>query len=113
MLPSPRPAREGVPPVTVGESAEPVKARVRRLLGHSRQRALSPVTAGLDRLERELTARLEDLTRRVTEIEVLIQTLDGRAASGAERTVSVEESQARIARRLEAIEQLLAGDEPG
>ena len=82
-------------------------ARLRRLLGRARDKALLPVTARLGVLEDSTAGRLDELTRRVASMEAVLQMLDGRAATVSERTVSVEESQIRLSRRLAEIEALL------
>lgn len=84
-----------------------MKARLRRLLARARDKALLPVTARLGDLEESTAKRLDELNRRVAGMEAVLEMLDGRAATVTERTVSMEESQLRLARRLHDIEALL------
>ena len=85
-----------------------MKARLRRLLSRVRGLALRPVIERLDSLNDLATTRLEDLSKRVTELEVLLQAVEGRAATVSERSVTQQESQARLARRVDEIEKLLS-----
>jgi DNA anti-recombination protein RmuC len=84
-----------------------VKARLRSLLIRARDRALAPMTERLDAISGETSRRLDELAERVGDLEVLLQVIDGRAATITERSVSQEESRARLARRVEEIERLL------
>ncbi|HLI52937.1 MAG TPA: hypothetical protein VKU88_01295 [Acidimicrobiales bacterium] len=73
-----------------------------------RQQALSPVLHRLDLL----SAEVRGLSARLDEIDALVQILEGRVATASERTVMYVESDARLRRRVEAIEGLL-GAAPG
>ena len=90
-----------------------MKARLRRLAGRLRDKALLPVTARVGELEESTAGRLDELSRRVAGMEAVLQMLDGRAATVTERTVGVEESYLRLARRLEDIEAVLASRADG
>lgn len=72
---------------------------------HLRQQALSPVLHRLDLLN----AEVRGLSARLDEIDALVQILEGRIATASERTVMHVESDARLRRRVEAIEGLLGG----
>lgn len=85
-----------------------VKAELRRVVFDLRLKALGPVIARLDVLTDETTRRLDDLAKRVTDMEVTIQAMEGRSATLAERNVAQQESQARLSRRLDEIEKLLS-----
>jgi hypothetical protein len=85
-----------------------MKARLRRLLGRPREVALGPVLHRIDVLAEDIGARLDGLTRRVEDLEAVVQAVDGRAATAAERAVAQHESGARLARRVEEIERLLS-----
>lgn len=86
-----------------------MRARAKRLLVRVRDRALLPITDRLEELQQSTALRLDDLSRRVTDMEAVMQILDGRAATVTERSVATEESQVRLALRLQAIEGLLDG----
>ncbi|HWE57392.1 MAG TPA: hypothetical protein VG435_17940 [Acidimicrobiales bacterium] len=85
-----------------------VKSEIRRVLFDLRQKALGPVIARLDVLTDETTRRLDELAKRVTDMEVTIQAMEGRSATLGERDVAHKESQARLSRRLDEIEKLLS-----
>ncbi len=85
-----------------------MKPPVRQIVVRSRDRVLNPVVSRLEAMQQEISSRLDELSRRVADMEAVLQMMDGRAAAGAERSVTVEESQARLDRRLAAIEELLA-----
>ena len=86
-----------------------MKARIRALAVRLREKALGPVLFKLD----QMSESIEQLGKRVTELEIVVQSMDGRAASAVERSVRQDESQARLARRVEEIEKLLSGPDEG
>lgn len=85
-----------------------MKARMRQGLSRARAAALRPVIERLDALNDTTTARLDELAKRVTDLEVVLQAVEGRAATVTERSVAQQESQTRLARRLDEIEKLLS-----
>jgi hypothetical protein len=88
-----------------------VKALARRLLIRTRGWALGPVLGRLEAMEASMGGRLDELTKRVDEMDAVVQMLEARAATGAERSVTQSESQARLARRIQEIERRMAGSE--
>jgi hypothetical protein len=68
-----------------------------------RQDFLRPILDRCDQVER----RLDGLERRLTEIQELLEVVLARAEASHERSLTVVESAARIARRLEELEQAL------
>lgn len=86
-----------------------MKARLRQGLSRARAAALRPITERLDAMNATTTARLDELAKRVTDLEVVLQAVEGRAATVTERSVTQQESQARLARRVDEIEKLLSG----
>ncbi|HMC38286.1 MAG TPA: hypothetical protein VKI19_01405 [Acidimicrobiales bacterium] len=65
---------------------------------------LSPVIHRFDLLAEQM----EIVEKRLTEIEGAIQAVQGRAETVSERAVAQQETQARLARRLDEIEKLLS-----
>lgn len=86
-----------------------MRSLVRRILVRARTWTLGPVLGRLEAMEASMGGRLEELAKRVDEMDAVVQMLEARAATGAERSVSQSESQARLARRIEEIERRLAG----
>jgi hypothetical protein len=70
--------------------------------------ALRPVLERIDALADATTDRLDELSKRVTDIEAVMQAVEGRAATVTERSLAQQESQARLTRRLDEIEKLLS-----
>jgi archaellum component FlaC len=87
-----------------------VKARLRRLLDRGRRMALGPVLHRIDVLAEENDRRLDEINKRLDDFEALLQMVEGRVATVAERTITAQESQARLARRVDEIEKLLADE---
>lgn len=85
-----------------------MKARLRRLLDRVRRAALGPVLHRIDVLAEDTEQRLDAINKRLDDFETLLQMVEGRAATVAERTIAAQESQARLARRVDEIEKLLA-----
>lgn len=85
-----------------------VKSDIRRTLFTLRERAFGPILARLDLLGDETSRQLDELGKRITDMEVAIQVMEGRAATLAERNVVQQESQARLTRRVDEIEKLLS-----
>lgn len=77
---------------------------MRILLMRGRDRAISPVMGRFDAVEKALDV----LSRRLDEIDALIQSLEGRVATVTERHSAHGETEARLARRVEEIEKLMA-----
>ncbi len=85
-----------------------MRGRLRRLLTRVRDKALAPVTGRLDALSESTERRLDELAKRVGDLEALMQAVEGRAATVTERSVTQHESQLRLARRVDEIEKLLS-----
>lgn len=85
---------------------------MRSLLIRIRNRLIAPVLGRLDAIEQSVGSRLDTLDARLAAVESVIEMIDARASSVAERSVAQSESYARVARRLDEIEKLLA-DPPG
>ena len=85
-----------------------MRARVRRLAGRAREMALWPVLQRIDALADSTPTRLDGLTKRIEDLEVVLQAVEGRAATATERTAVQYESEGRLARRVEEIERLLS-----
>lgn len=85
-----------------------MKARLRRFLGRVRHAALAPVLARLDVLDETTAQRLDELSKRVHELETAVQIVEGRSATVTERSVTQQESLVRLARRVDEIEKLLS-----
>jgi hypothetical protein len=85
-----------------------MKARVRRFVGRAREMALGPVLHRIDVLADDTSTRLDGLTKRIEDLEAVLQAVEGRAATTTERSVAQYESEARLARRVEEIERLLS-----
>ena len=81
-----------------------VKGAVRRLGGL----AFRPLLERIDAMSAETSTRLDHLTKRVEDIEILLRGLEGRTATAVERSTVLTESQQRLNRRLEEIEKLLS-----
>jgi hypothetical protein len=91
-----------------------VMQRLRSLVVGTRRRIFTPVIARVDVRADALESRLDaidaclaSLTRRLEDIEVVIQTTGARAAALTERSLGNTESSLRIQRRVEEIERLL------
>lgn len=85
-----------------------MRSRLRRGLSRARAVVLRPVLERIDALNDATTTRLDELSKRVTDMEVVLQAVEGRAATVTERSVAQQESQARLSRRLDEIEKLLS-----
>lgn len=85
-----------------------MKARLRRLASRLRRAALGPLLAHVDEVADGTNRRLDELTKRVSDMEAILQAVEGRAATVSERAVIQQESHARLARRLDEIEKLLS-----
>ena len=85
-----------------------MRARLRQGLSRVRAAALRPVIERVDALNDTTTTRLDELAKRVSDMEATLQAVEGRAATVTERSVAQQESQARLARRLDEIEKLLS-----
>jgi uncharacterized protein len=75
-----------------------------------RLKVLSPVIARFDQLDARLDAsdeRLAALARRVDDVETLVLGTGARISTLSEQSLGAAESEARILRRVEAIEGLL------
>ena len=85
-----------------------MKAYLRQLVRRARGVALAPLIERIEFMSAETSSRLDQLTKRIEEIEVVVQAIEGRAATISERSTAQTESQRRVTRRLEEIEKLLS-----
>ncbi|HUC36044.1 MAG TPA: hypothetical protein VMR97_02850 [Acidimicrobiales bacterium] len=99
-----------------------MKRLLRRVFARIDRRFFLPLQSNLDtvgsRLQ-QVEARLdsvegavEALRRTLGEVQEAVETTMARSAASAESTMGVVESQARMKRRVEEIEQLLGGSRP-
>lgn len=86
----------------------PVKRFLRRAAGWTERRALAPLHAQVASIE----ARLEAIDRRLAAVQATVETTAARAAASIEYSQGVTESEARVARRIDAIEVLLGAKPP-
>jgi len=85
---------------------------MRSFLARFRRRLFGPVLHRLDEIEQSVNARLDTLDKRMAAVESVIEMVDARASSMAERSVAQSESYSRASRRLDEIEKLLADPRP-
>ena len=85
---------------------------MRSFLVRLRRRLFGPVLHRLDEIEQSVNARLDVLDTRMAAVESVIEMVDARASSMAERSVAQSESYSRVSRRLDEIEKLLADPGP-
>jgi hypothetical protein len=88
-----------------------VKRFLQRAQGWVERRAFAQLHARLDAID----ARLEMLTtleRRLGEVQATVETTAARAAASIEYAHGAAESEARVTRRIEAIEHLLGATAP-
>jgi hypothetical protein len=88
-----------------------VKRFLQRAQGWVERRAFAQLHARLDAID----ARLEMLTtleRRLGEVQATVETTAARAAASIEYAHGTAESEARVTRRIEAIEHLLGATAP-
>lgn len=81
-----------------------MRARLRQVLTRLRELALGPALHRLD----ILSERMDEMGKRLSDLEAVLQAVEGRAATVTERSVAQQESQARLDRRVEEIEKLLS-----
>jgi len=94
-----------------------VKNLLRRALARIEERFFGPVHSRLERVEKSLEgadsrlavveSHIEELIRRMDEVQEVVETTMARVAASTERSLIVAESQARTERRVEEIERLL------
>jgi len=85
-----------------------VKRFLRRGAGWVERRAFARVHAELGALD----ARLDALDRRLAAVQATVETAAARSAASIEYSQGVAESEARVARRIDAIEHLLGAAPP-
>ena len=85
-----------------------MKRFLRRAATWTERRALAELHAQIAALD----ARLDALDRRLAAVQATVETTAGRAAASIEYSQGVTESEARLARRVEAIELLLGAKAP-
>jgi hypothetical protein len=83
-----------------------VKRFLRRAQGWIERRAFAQLHARLDAIDARL-AMLVTLERRLGEVQATVETTAARAAASIEYSHGAAESEARVTRRIEAIEHLL------
>ena len=88
-----------------------VKRFLRRAQGWVERRAFAQLHARLDALDARL-ATLATLERRLAEVQTTVETTAARAAASIEYARTVAESDARVTKRIEAIETLLGARSP-
>ncbi|MDA8043793.1 MAG: hypothetical protein M0Z30_00920 [Actinomycetota bacterium] len=81
---------------------------LQRVVRRTRRVLLGPLIERIDAFATDTSSRLDQLTKRVEEIEVVMQAIEERAATVTERSTAQTESQLRVTRRLEEIEKLLS-----
>ncbi len=86
-----------------------MKRFLRRALGWIERRVLAQLHAQIDALD----TRLDAMERRLGSVQATVETTAARAATSIEYAHGAAESEARVARRIEAIEQLLGARPPG
>ncbi len=88
-----------------------VKRFLRRAQGWLERRAFAQLHARLDAIEARLDM-LAALDRRLGEVQATVETTAARAAASIEYAHGAAESEGRVTRRIEAIEQLLGATSP-
>lgn len=88
-----------------------VKRFLRRAQGWIERRAFAQLHARLDALDARLET-LVTLERRLGEVQATVETTAARAAASIEYSQGAAESEARVTRRIEAIEHLLGAKSP-
>ena len=83
-----------------------MKRFLRRAQGWIERRAFAQLHARLDAIDARLDA-LGTLERRLGEVQVTVETTAARAAASIEYSHGAAESDARVTKRVEAIEQML------
>lgn len=83
-----------------------VKRFLRRAQGWIERRALAQLHARLDTIDARL-ATMATLERRLGEVQATVETTAARSAASTEYSRRAAESEARVTRRIEAIERLL------
>jgi len=86
-----------------------VKRFARRAAGWVERRVLAQLHAQIDALDH----RLDAVERRLASVQATVETTAARAATSVEYSRGAAESEARLARRVEAIEHLLGATPPG
>jgi len=89
-----------------------VKRFLQRAQGWVERRAFAQLHARLDALDARLETMVS-LERRLGEVQATVESMAARSAASVEYAHGAAESQARLARRVEAIEQLLGARSQG
>jgi len=87
----------------------PVKRVLRGIVRWVERRALAQVHAEIGALDQ----RLDALDRRLAQMQAALETTAARSSASAELSQGFAESEARAARRIDAIEELLGARPPG
>src|SRR5271168_3370249 len=88
-----------------------VKRFLQRAQGWIERRAFAQLHARLDAIDARLDM-LTTLERRLGEVQATVETTAARAAASIEYSHGAAESEARVTRRIEAIEHLLGATAP-
>jgi hypothetical protein len=88
-----------------------VKRFLRRAQGWIERRAFAQLHARLDVIDAHL-ATMATLERRLGEVQATVETTAARSAASIEYSRATSESEARVTRRIEAIEHLLGATSP-
>lgn len=83
-----------------------VKRFLRRAQGWIERRAFAQLHARLDAIDARLET-MATLERRLAEVQATVETTAARAAASIEYSHGTAESEARVTRRVEAIEHML------
>jgi hypothetical protein len=88
-----------------------VKRFLQRAQGWIERRAFAQLHARLDAIDARLDV-LVPLERRLSEVQATVETTAARAAASIEYAHGAAESEARVTRRIEAIEHMLGATSP-
>jgi division protein CdvB (Snf7/Vps24/ESCRT-III family) len=86
-----------------------VKRFLQRALGWVERRVFAQVHAQLG----QINDRLDTVSTRLDEVQAVVEAGTARAAASTEQALGIVESDARTARRFEAIERMLGAAPPG
>ncbi|HXQ90005.1 MAG TPA: hypothetical protein VN768_00530 [Acidimicrobiales bacterium] len=89
-----------------------MKRFLRRAQSWIERRALAQLHARIDAIDHRLES-MTALERRLGEVQTTVETTAARAAASIEYSQGAAESEARVTRRIEAIEQMLGAKPQG
>jgi hypothetical protein len=93
-----------------------VKSFLKRSLAWVERRLFAQLHGRITEIDERLdtvSARLDQLQRRVADAQAVVEATAARAATSTEQSLGVVESDARTARRFEEIERMLGAAPPG